>query len=701
MRSRRSWAGGWLAAVALVLAACPALAGSAAVVPVPASVEIEPGELTVGATAPLVASPGDASARRTAEILADLTAKAGGPRLKLTDDPAMTGGVRLVRGPAPGPGAEAYGLDVTPRGIVITAASDAGLFRGAMTALQLLTPADPAGPVRIPAQRIADAPRFAWRGLMLDSARHYQSPAFIRSLLDAMAVHKLNVLHWHLTDDQAWRLETKKYPRLTEVGAWRVPAGQGPAADIDPATGQPRLYGGFYTQDEVRRIVEYAAARHITVVPEIDLPGHASAAIAAYPWLAASPDPVRDVPADWGVYPNLFNTDEATLGFLTDVLDEVMALFPSPYIHLGGDEAVKDQWKASPRIQAQMRDLGLKDEHALQTWVVQRLGRHLAAHGRKLVGWDEILEGGLPEGATVMSWRGLDGGIAAARAGHDAVLSPAPLLYLDNRQSRSIEEPPGRGWVVRLQDVYAFDPAPPQLTPEEQRRIIGLQGNLWTEHVRTEARAAHMAFPRAMAVAELGWSPRSTRDWESFSRRAQAGVARLRRMGFPAATSAWRADTPPAANRRESRELKTCAQGLTLALEDDAPVRGDRAIYLTDIMNPCWIWPDADLAGVTALKVAVGQLPFNFQIGEDVKKIPLSPPRTPEGELEVRVGGCTGEPAAVAPLAQAASNPAVTELVVPLPPADGRRDLCFTFTRASVDPIWAVGAVELVKGAAK
>jgi len=533
---------------------------------------------------------------------------------------------------------------------------------------------------------------------MLDSARHYQSPAFIRALIDAMALHKLNVLHWHLTDDQAWRIEIKRYPKLTRVGGWRVPAGQGPAADIDPATGRPRLYGGVYSQAEVKALVAYAAARQITVVPEIDVPGHASAAIAAYPELAAAPNPSKTVPADWGVYPNLFATHDATFRFLENVLDEVMAMFPSTYIHLGGDEATKDQWKASPAVQAQIRALGLKNEAELQGWFVQRLERHLAAKGRRLIGWDEILEGGLPANATIMSWRGLDGGLAAARAGHDAVLSPAPLLYFDNRQSRSVQEPPGRGWVVRLQDVYAFDPAPPQLTPEEQRHILGLQGNLWTEHVRTEARAAHMAFPRAIAVAELGWSPAGRKDWPDFSQRAQAAVARLNRMGFAAADSAWRTDPPPSAARRESRQLETCANGLTLALEDDAPVRGDRAIYLTDIMDPCWKWPAADLTGVSALKVEVGQLPFNFQIGADVKKIPLQQPKSPVGDLEIRVDGCAGTPVAIVPLDRAAKNPAVTALEVPLA-VGGVHDLCLTFARASVDPIWAVAAVELVKSA--
>jgi len=684
------------ALMALALVGLPARAAPS-LTPVPAELVSAEGVFEASDGTRIVVPARDPAARRAAEFLADLTQRAGGPRLVVSDGGPARGAIVLRRSAVKLAGAEAYALQVRPDGVTLTAPQDAGLMRGAATAWQLLTAARADGaPVRVPALTLDDAPRFVWRGLMLDSARHYQSPAFIRALIDAMAAHKLNVLHWHLTDDQAWRLEIKKYPRLTEVGAWRVPAGQGPAADIDPATGKPRLIGGFYSQAEVRDLVAYAAARQVAIVPEIEMPGHASAAVVAYPQLAATATPPKAVPADWGVYPNLFNTEDATFGFLTDVLDEVMALFPSNYIHVGGDEAVKDQWKASPAAQARIRTLGLKDETALQAWFVQRIERHLAAKGRRLIGWDEILDGELPASATVMSWRGLDGGIAAARRGHDAVLSPAPLLYFDNRQARSAQEPPGRGWIVRLQDVYAFDPAPSQLTPDEQRHILGLQGNLWTEHVRTEARAAHMTFPRALAVAELGWSPKANLGWEDFSRRAQADVARLRRMGFAAADSAWRADPPPSPTRRVSRELKSCAQGLTLALEDDAPVRGERAVFLTDIMNPCWIWPQAELDGVTRLKVSVGQLPFNFQIGEDVKKIPLSKPRTPAGELEIRLGGCGGEPVAVVPLAPAAGDPGVTDLSAPLPASAGRHDLCFTFTRASVDPIWAVDAVELV-----
>ncbi|WP_309089983.1 family 20 glycosylhydrolase [Phenylobacterium sp.] len=694
-RARFERLGAAVTAAAILACASPAAAAPGDVTPIPAEVTVHAGGFRVPETGAIAVPAGDAAARRTAEILADLTAKAGGPKLSVAT--AGRGVVMLKRERVKFSGDEAYALAVTPTGIEVRAPTDAGLFRGAMSAWQLLTePRPPGAAAIIPAQTIDDAPRFGWRGLMLDSARHYQSPEFIKALIDAMAAHKLNVLHWHLTDDQAWRLEIRKYPKLTDVGAWRVPAGEGPARDIDPATGKPRLYGGFYTQAQAREIVAYAAARHVTVVPEIEMPGHASAAVAAYPQLAAAPNPPKDVPADWGVYPALFNVEEGTIRFLQDVLDEVIAVFPSTYIHVGGDEAVKDQWKASPQVQARMKALGIADEHHLQSWFIHRMEKHLSSRGRRLIGWDEILEGGLAPNATVMSWRGISGAVAAAKAGHDTVLSPAPTLYFDHRQSASPAEPPGRGKVISLKDVYAFDPTPSELTPEQQRHLLGLQANLWTEHVRTEARAAHMMFPRGLAVAELGWSRPERLGWEGFERRSKESVARLRAMGFPAAQSASDGvHTPRDPRRRDNRELAPCTDKIVLALEDDAPVRGERAVFLTDIMESCWTWKDAELTGIGAIRIRVGQLPFNFQIGEDIKKVTLRASKTPEGELEVRVGDCKAPPVAVIPLTEAAKNPAVTELRAALPGASGRRDLCFTVARPKVEPIWAIASVEL------
>jgi len=694
MKARQIWRAAATALASLALAACATMpaAAPAAIIPAPLSLAPAGGGFVVDSGTPIVVTADDGEARRVAAYLSDLVERTRGLSLPVTN---AGRGIVLRRSAAAPVGAEAYRLIVSPGGVIVEAREAAGLFYGATTLWQLLT-APEAGP-SIPAVRIEDAPRFRWRGLMLDSARHYQSPAFIRQFIDTMALHKLNVLHWHLTDDQAWRLEIKRYPRLTQVGAWRVPAGAGPAADIDPATRRPRLYGGFYTQAEVREIVAYATARHIAIVPEIDMPGHASAAIAAYPQLSVLASPSRTVPADWGVYRNLFNVEEDTFVFLENVLGEVVDLFPGSYIHVGGDEAVKEQWDASPRVQQRMRALGVADTHRLQSYFIQRMERFLNARGRRLIGWDEILEGGLAPNATVMSWRGIDGAVAAAQAGHDAVLAAWPTLYFDNRQSTRASEPPGRGRVIGLRDVYAFDPAPAKLTPAQQQHVLGLQANIWTEHIRTEPRVWTMAFPRAAAIAELGWSPPAAISWESFSARLPAQMARYRALGVPVSDAELAPPPPPPGPKhRRSHDLSTCADKLVLSLEDDAPVRGERAVFLIDIMQPCWIWRGADLTGVRAVGAEVGQAPFNFQIGDDVHAIRFRPPATRAGELEVRLG-CEGERIAVLPLAPAASNPAVTELpAMAIASRTGVHDLCFTFTARGVDPMYAIQSISLI-----
>lgn len=660
---------------------------SISVIPAPASVAMNRGAFELTPATPVryaAGSPGE----QVASYFVDLMKRTRGVALAASAGDAQDQAIAFVLQAREGSQVEeGYSLHVSPERIVVSSPSPRGLFYGAVTLWQLTADA------RIPALAIEDAPRFRWRGLMLDSARHYQSQQFIERLIDTMALHKLNVLHWHLTDDQAWRIEIRKHPKLTAVGAYRVPAGPAALADIDPATGKPRLYGGFYTQDQVRQIVAYAAARHITVVPEIEMPGHASAAIAAYPQLGVSGKPAA-VPADWGIYENLFNVEESTFAFLEDVLGEVMELFPSEYIHVGGDEAVKKQWQSSPRVQSRMREFGVKDEHALQSYFVQRMEKYLNAHGRRLIGWDEILEGGLAANATVMSWRGIQGAIAAAGAGHDAVLAPAPTLYLDNRPLNTAR-PPGRGPVVSIEDVYRFDPAPAALTEEQRRHILGVQANLWTEHVRTDDRAEFMFFPRAAAIAEVGWSPAERIDWQSFSARLPDQLARYKALGVGFAHAPEQVAERP--GRRTSHELESCSKNILLSLEDDAPVQGERAVFLVDIMNPCWIYRGADLSQVSAIAASVGQVPFNYQIGDDVKKIPLRKPQSPAGELEVRVDSCEGEKIATLPLAPAAKNYAVTGLPpVAVAKRAGQHDLCFTFTQATVDPLWVLDVVQLV-----
>src|SRR5690606_33501134 len=396
-------------------------------IPMPASLEPLRGQFALDADTPLLAA-GDAE-RTVAAQFSALLEKSRGIAPKVVAG-SRRPGIRFRLDPAHGGGGESYLLEVAPGGASITAGDQAGLFYGAVTLLQLAT-LDESGPIRLPALRIEDAPRFPWRGFMLDPARHFWSVEQVKQVIDAMALHKLNTLHWHLTDDQGWRVEIRRHPRLVEAGSCRLPAGDGA---IDPASGQPRPYCGHYTQEQVREVVAYAAQHHITVVPEFDVPGHATAAIAAYPELGSTDAPLRPT-SEWGVFPNLFNTEEATLAFLEDVIAELLPLFPGRYFHIGGDEAVKDQWQASARVQARMRELGLADETAMQAHVVHRLAAFLEKHGKRAVGWDEILDGELPADAVVMSWRGTEGGLKAARLGHDVVMAPVSALYLDYLQT--------------------------------------------------------------------------------------------------------------------------------------------------------------------------------------------------------------------------------------------------------------------------
>jgi hexosaminidase len=526
---------GLIASVAVLGLASASHAGEPilTLTPAPAQAQLGQGTFALTAKTRIFFAKGDVEARGVAGQLSDMLFKARGLKLAVVEGapPADEAAILILRGPLTDDGdalPEAYALDVSTNGVLIQAPTRAGLFYGAVSVWQLAVQDDAKGPAHLPAVAISDAPRFAWRGFMLDSARHFQKVETIEAILDAMAAHKLNVLHWHLVDDQGWRLEIKKYPRLTSEGAWRVPAG---AAGRDPKTGKAIRYGGFYTQDQVRALVAYAAARGITVVPEIEMPGHALAPLVAYPQYGMTKTPPRQNMGDWGVFPYLYNTDDQTFAFLNDVLDEVMDLFPSEYIHVGGDEAVKDQWKASPAIQARIAQLGVKDEHGLQSWFIQRVEKHINARGRRMIGWDEILEGGLAPNATVMSWRGIEGAVAAASQGHDAVLAPDSTLYMDRRQSASADEPPGRIKIVSLKDVYRFDVAPAALTQAQRGHILGLQATAFTEHMRTDERLQTMTFPRLVAVAETGWTPEARRDWNDFAARLPAEMARLDALG--------------------------------------------------------------------------------------------------------------------------------------------------------------------------
>ncbi|HUQ10957.1 MAG TPA: family 20 glycosylhydrolase [Steroidobacteraceae bacterium] len=680
----------------------PASAAAAAigVIPAPRDITAGKGEMRIDGGVDVLFTGGE-PARQTAQYFVDLMNRQRDTGLASPKEgAARAGAVNFVLDAAKQDlGAEGYSLVAAPDRVTITAATPAGLFYGGVTLWQMATAKQQQGiGVNVPAATVVDAPRFPWRGLMLDSVRHFQSVEYVKQFIDWMALHKMNTLHWHLTDDQGWRIQIKKYPKLTSVGAWRVPAGAAPAADIDPKTGKPRVIGGFYTQDQVRDVVAYAAARHVTIVPEIEMPGHASAAVVAYPELGVSGAKLpRAVPSDWGIYDTLFNADESTFKFFENVLTEVIDLFPGQYIHVGGDEAKKDEWQASAQVQARMKALKfddgrpVKDEHELQSYFIQRMEKFISGKGRKLIGWDEILEGGLAPNATVMSWRGIDGAIAAAKAGHDTVLSPAPDLYFDHWQSAG-DLAPGRSNTLSLEMVYKFQPVPDAIPEEQRKHILGLQANLWAEFMRTEDRVTYMAYPRVAALAEIAWSAPARIDWNDFQKRLEMQLPRYDQLGIHYARET---PTNPGARRRVSHDLAQCGEGYLLSLEDDAPIEGERAVFLVNISNPCWIWKGVDLSQVGAVRATVGQIPFNFQIGKDADGIPLPKPATPEGELEVRLDKCDGPPLATTSLEPATKNQGLTQLPPIALQGEGKHDICLLFTRSKVDPIWVIGNLEL------
>lgn len=419
-------------------------------------------------------------------------------------------------------GAEGYTLDVTPHEIVIAATHPAGFFYAAATLIQL-APTETA-----PLVRIKDHPRFTWRGLMLDVCRHVMPVDGICRLLDCMSWFKLNVFHLHLTDDQAWRIAIDRYPKLQEISAWR--AGEDglldPSQDAPP---RPRAgtYGGFYTRDDIRRIVKHAAERHIMVIPEIEMPGHAMAAIAAYPELSCTGGPF-EVPTRAGIFKDVYCAgNEQTFAFLEGVMDEILPLFPGRFVHVGGDECPKDRWQACDKCQARIKAEGLADEHELQSYVIRRMQKFLASRGKQLIGWDEILEGGLAPGAAVMSWRGVEGGIAAAQAGHDAVMTPHTHVYLDYRQAPAGEPKAMGERVTTLATCYEYDPIPEGFTPEQAKHILGVQANVWTEFMPDMAHVEYMTWPRAAAVAERAWSSANVRDIEHLRKRLLANERRF------------------------------------------------------------------------------------------------------------------------------------------------------------------------------
>ncbi len=442
--------------------------------------------------------------------------------------------ISMVRIASTGKNPDQYRIEVAKNGIHISAATDAGLFYGMQTLLQLLPSNANRTTYIIPAVSISDYPRFEYRGMHLDVSRHFFDIAFVKKYIDYLAMHKMNYFHWHLTDDHGWRIEIKKYPALTEIGAWR----NGTIIGLYPGKGNDGIrYGGYYTQEEIKEVVKYAQDRYITVIPEIEMPGHSLPVLAAFPFLSTTPDQPKKVAETWGIF-NKFNNvllpSEATFTFLEDVLTEVIDLFPSPYIHIGGDECAKIWWKQSPFTQNLIKEKGLKDENGVQSYFIHRIEEFLNSKGKTIIGWDEILEGGLAPNAVVMSWRGEKGGIAAAKQKHKVIMTPENAMYFNHSQFMKDDSLTASKFTP-LDVVYNYEPISASLSPEDGKYIWGAQGNMWSEYITNPAKVEYMLFPRLDALSEILWSPKNKRNYTDFKRRLKTQFKRydLLNINYP------------------------------------------------------------------------------------------------------------------------------------------------------------------------
>ncbi|MES2268479.1 MAG: family 20 glycosylhydrolase [Bacteroidota bacterium] len=545
----------------------------AGIIPAPVSVKKAPGEFILSQETVIQAdTPNNKAVQFFSAFLANNMAY--NKQVGLRNARVSTTSIYLTSTNTEGLPAEGYRLTITPQQITV-AGKGAGLFYGIQTLMQLM-PLERTATAKLPAVTIEDYPRFGYRGLMLDVCRHFYTVEFVKRYIDLMAAYKLNTFHWHLTDDQGWRIEIKKYPKLTTVGSRRVESVIGNYRDRTPLQYDGVPVTGFYTQDQIRDVIKYAADRYITIVPEIEMPGHALAALAAYPELSCDPSQTYQVSGKWGVFNNIFCPSEKTFGFLQDVLTEVIDLFPSKYIHIGGDEAPKEVWKQSKFCQDLIKRLKLKDEHGLQSYFVQRMEKFVNSKGRSIIGWDEILEGGLAPNATVMSWRGEEGGIEAAKQRHDVIMTPSSQgLYFDHAQGKINQEPVGIGGNAPIQKTYAYNPTPAALTPEQQKYIKGVQANLWTEYITTENKVEYMILPRLMALSEVAWTPIANKNYKDFSEtRLPEHLAWLDKNGYN-----YR--VPPAIGG-----VDTVMIGSTMTVNLKSPVKGAKIYYTIDGYTP-------------------------------------------------------------------------------------------------------------------
>ena len=508
-----------------------------AIIPAPVSLIELKGDFVFTAKSRIILSTFNDETRLAADFLSHLVANPTGFRAEVAEGKKPESGSVFMMLDTAIKNNEGYLLTITPKKIIIKAKSAPGLFYAVQTIRQLM-PTDVEKPLvvkgfrlAVPACEIKDAPRFTYRGMHLDVCRHFFPPEDVKRYIDMIALNKMNTFHWHLTDDQGWRIEIKKYPGLTQVGAFRKETLVGHGGK-QPFVYDGKPYGGFYTQDEIRDIVAYARSKFVTIIPEIEMPGHALAALAAYPGLSCTGGPF-DVYTRWGVVDDVYcaGKDE-TFNFLEDVLTEVTGLFPGKYIHIGGDECPKTRWEKCPLCQKRIKVEGLKDEQELQSYFIQRIEKFLNSKGRKIIGWDEILEGGLAPEATVMSWRGTDGGIAAAQQKHNVIMTPGQYVYLDHYQCEPADQPLAIGGYLPLEQVYSFNPLPSELTPDEQKYILGIQGNVWTEYIGTRDYLDYMTYPRMFAIAETGWTPDRLKDFDDFLARFEILKKRYDVMGI-------------------------------------------------------------------------------------------------------------------------------------------------------------------------
>lgn len=491
-------------------------------VPIPEKMKSNPGQFVINSNTAIVLSSDNQEMQNAVAIFNNLLNRAAGYKLPVTLAPASSNAI-VCKINSSLSAEEGYKLSVQKNLIILEAKTPKGIFYGMQTLRQLL-PFQIERPYlsntawTIPCVEIEDEPRFAYRGLMLDVCRHFMPKEFVFKFIDMLAYHKMNIFHWHLTDDQGWRIEIKQYPRLTKIGAYRNRTLEGRYTSPENRKWDNTRYGGFYTQEEIKEVIAYAQKRFITVIPEIEMPGHAVAALASYPGLSCSGGPF-EVEGLWGVFNDIYCPKEETFEFLENVLSEVMDLFPSEYIHIGGDEAPKLRWENCAHCQDLMKKEGLKDEHELQSYFIKRIEKFVESKGKRIIGWDEILEGGLAPNATVMSWRGEDGGIEAAKQDHDVIMSPNSYAYLDHYQADPKTQPLAIGGFLPLWKVYSYNPQPSSLTPSEAKHILGVQGNIWTEYIPDSNQAEYMAFPRGAAIAEIGWSLESKRNYVDFKQR--------------------------------------------------------------------------------------------------------------------------------------------------------------------------------------